>query len=451
MKIVLVSAVILLGMAQAEGADFDFKVWSHNGNPSPSVVTATLDRGASLLASSDGDGDTACPNQFHADVNVVTDALLPSSVSSEGDWLKFLSDDRFSIYVVRNILWCGGPAVGGVFAGCARKGGPIAITGDFFNPVVVTHEIGHAQGNLHNQTQQFLMFPRAKATNTRVTSGECDKFLIGQLFPVMVEEFPYMQDDGAPPMAAMADAAVDLGDLLESFWHTPPVDEIALLDDSDIDRIRAILDGEPSALWPNALTILGLRGEADDFVFLEKAIAMATEGLSAGEADLPLASIRTNAEIALGMLYNRTEEVALLDSLRLLMTAPQSVFPSIDLPAAELEDIVKSAAVGFAHAGPTASLTFPAALAQAQISNLQIAAVFSADGAIVATLPDQRDVPADASTNPSQAILAAGAERDRAATAITSIESFYDMVGDIKTQVDAEGLQAYLAAGAAEN
>lgn len=445
MKLVALSTVFLIvTAAQGLGADFDFSVWSGSGRPSQNTIANSLTAGAALLAEANGQNDTACANDFVLDGQVSVDPSLPASVSSQADWLRVVEDKRFSIYVVRNILWCGGPASGGVFAGCARKGGPIAIAEDFFTPVVVAHEIGHAQGNLHNSSEGFLMFPRAKNTNTRVTQSECDNYLVGKLFPAVPDDFPYQQEDENAPMAAVVDAVADLDELLSSVWHSPPADVIAMLTEEDIQTIRDLVAGEPNSKWPNALTILGIRGEADDFVLLEDAIHRATEALISGTSDAPLLTIRANAAIALGVLYNRTQEVALLDSLRKLMTAPQAEFPELNLPAEELEDLVKTAAMGFAHAGPTATLTFPAALAQAEIGNLQISGVFSADGPIVASLPNQRETVEDPSTNPSLAIVAEGPEQGRASSEIGSIASFYEMIGDIQSQVDTHGLDAYI-------
>ena len=441
----LAFASALLVTSASTAADFDFSVWSASGRLSDSKATSVLEQGASILAQVDGNDDTACANTFLLDgsVHAGPETSLPNAVESEQDWNRVIADGRFSVYVFHSIKWCGGPARGGVFAGCARRGGPIGIVEDFFKPVVVAHEIGHAQGNRHNQTSRFLMFPQAHDANRRVNSGECGKYQLGQIFPVTVGDFPFEEEDNAP-QPVVVDPIIDLDFLLSSVWHRPPLDEIEKLTPDHVQAIRDILSGEPSDRWPNAMTILGIMGEADDFALLESAIETATAALSSSEqSEVPWLTIRANALIALGMLFNRTEEVAPVAVLRQMMIAPQAGFPEIGLSNTELEEISRAASIGFAHAGPKATLAFPAAVAQAEIVNLQIANVFSSEGPIVASLPNSRDETNDPSTNPSLA-LALGPEQERAATAIQSVGEFYAMVDSLKSEVDEKGLKAFL-------
>ena len=354
---ILVLVFLCLCTQTAISADYPLKVWSFDGRLASEAVDKTLTLAQQILNIADGSEDIACPTKFNRTASVVDGSSdqLPTSINSKKDWQRFIADARFSIYEVASINWCGGPAVGGVFAGCARQTGPVAIARGKFTPVVVAHEIGHGQGNLHNPAKQHLMNPYALAANTMVNDEECGNFELGMLIPIMDPQAPDIFthiDDPFAPMAAIEGEPPPpptLAELLQMAWHKPPVEDIAALSSDDIDEVRLLLAGDPTTEWPNAVTILGLRGQTFDRYLLAEIGSLAGSMVSI-DPTLPWPSVITNAGVALGMIYNRTNDARTLQAINDAQNWPGGEFSK------------QAAMLGLAYGGAAVTENHPDAL-----------------------------------------------------------------------------------------
>jgi hypothetical protein len=103
-----------------------------------------------------------------------------------------------------------------------------------------------------------------------------------------------------------------------------PVDEIKALKNEDLDSIRAMLKGSPNEYWPQGLSALAIAGTSEDVALVKRALELPAPAI-APNAQLDQAQIdqfrllmriKLSAPGALGILANRTNSTAAVETLK---------------------------------------------------------------------------------------------------------------------------------------
>ncbi|MEO5805793.1 hypothetical protein [Devosia sp.] len=95
--------------ANCFATDYSIKVWSYTDEVTAAQVQKALDIAGAILTKDDSPGDKACPTNFTVKGAVFNGAgsTLPPLLTVAGDFVKYRSDRRFSLYIVRKIDFCG--------------------------------------------------------------------------------------------------------------------------------------------------------------------------------------------------------------------------------------------------------------------------------------------------------------------------------------------------------
>jgi hypothetical protein len=204
--------------------------------------------------------------------------------------------------------------------------------------MVWLHERGHSMGLNHpegegqppftqpEQIAKRVMFWQIALGHFGLNTNECNALLRQQFVSI-----------GIVPEGAAAVEAVQLGTDIPTFglterafqvvgspWvHGMPVEAIKTLDEQDLNSIRTMLSGTPNPYWPNALSVLGFRGEPNDAELIKRALELpmaATIGGSESDqerqAQRTLLTIKLRAPEAMGILANKTKDPELVERLK---------------------------------------------------------------------------------------------------------------------------------------
>ena len=242
--------------------------------------------------------------------------------------------------IVVQIQYCSGfvAAQGQSFSGCTRRGSrPITLkrTGASKEAYLWLHEIGHSQGLIDRpQTEEgSVMRGLLYESNNKVSSEECDAFLGEQNFPIL----------------EVANDGLAFEELLKSQWsHEFPYEQIQALNEDEVQRVRDAIVNKDYAAWPNAVLILGLRGNTSDLELFEFVINERSE-------DYDVIDAKVNVPIALGYMAVQNASTEILDLINRFENPRQNVELFGDLPSIELEEeyakaTARNAAFGFALA-----------------------------------------------------------------------------------------------------
>jgi hypothetical protein len=136
------------------------------------------------------------------------------------------------------------------------------------------------------------MFWQLGKDRTGKKTGECEAFEKSNLASISRRGSPFRaalmasdssliqaNQDVAPPSAKvdavssatlhtnLSDAAASI---VTSPWEQVPVEAIRALSTEDVESVRTHLKGSPSAFWAQAVTVLALRGTADDEALVKR-------------------------------------------------------------------------------------------------------------------------------------------------------------------------------------
>jgi hypothetical protein len=134
-----------------------------------------LSSASSILQSNDGGGDVACRLSFDRN-GTVSSFTVGDGVIDDGTEASAIHAVSPRVKVVNQILWCGGPGAPGTIIGCTSGSSSIITrTTSSLEPQLWAHEYGHTQALLDNTTTPgMVMYQTASASNTRVTSYDCN-------------------------------------------------------------------------------------------------------------------------------------------------------------------------------------------------------------------------------------------------------------------------------------
>jgi hypothetical protein len=235
------------------------------------------------------------------------DRTFPLRIDGPADVAKFRTSPN-KIHVVLRIGFCEGQ--GGDRSGCTFPGGLIFIAKSAANhpnrrtaALLLLHEIGHARGldipNSHNPNVRNFMFQNIR-NNAGKLGYQCDA-LRGPAGPLIHAQGGDIQE-------------LSLEDFVGGVWpHGLPPEEVAKLTDAQVDEVRKWVAQDNYEFWPNAVTILGLRGSDADVDLVDKVLNTRSE-------DPYAQSARLNVPRALGYLAYRTNNSKAVDSLSRLMS-----------------------------------------------------------------------------------------------------------------------------------
>ena len=243
-------------------------------------------------------------------------AGLPNSVVNGS--MEELRNSGYSVNIVVQIQYCSGfvAAQGQSFSGCTRRGSrPITLkrTGASKEAYLWLHEIGHSQGLIDRpQTEEgWVMRGLLYESNNKVSSEECDAFLGEQNFPIL----------------EVANDGLAFEELLKSQWsHEFPYEQIQALNEDEVQRVRDAIVNKDYAAWPNAVLILGLRGNTSDLELFEFVINERSE-------DYDVIDAKVNVPIALGYMAVQNASTEILDLINRFENPRQNVELFGDLPS----------------------------------------------------------------------------------------------------------------------
>lgn len=267
--------------------------------------------------------DVACGSVQYVLRDIVDDPALFKDFDSSNTSIGFgaLANRDGEIFLFNTVTCAGLPGM----AGCARRNAyPIAIALNGLYASVWAHEQGHVAGKGHVRDGCSMQDPkgerlrvlfciaqRTRPNSSGLTTGECQAYVDGPISGAAPEEFTLLNDPGLPAAgASTAGNASSLDQdqfdaLLTGVWHTIPFDDIDALSAEQVEFARsALASGDGLAAWQNALTILGLRGNADDASRIEAFVK--ADFAASRERD----SARLYAPVAAGMLAFRTRAPA---------------------------------------------------------------------------------------------------------------------------------------------
>ncbi len=328
----VIALAALVAAGRAHAADVPLTIVKHPEFALTETEAKALLKGMSDLirvanypAGSNEDGstypaDVACTGVNYTLRAIVDDASLFKDFVSGDTTLGFggLANRDGEIFLFNTVTCAGLPGM----AGCARRNTyPIAIALNGLYPSVWAHEQGHVAGKGHvregcsiaNDPKGerlrvlFCIAQRIPPNSSGLTTNECQAYVDGPVSGAAPEDLVLLNDPGLPATGASPPGNAPSLDqerfeaLLTGVWHTIPFDDIDALSAEQVDYARSVLgSGERPETWQNALTILALRGEADDATRIDAFV----------KADLPPSrerdSSRLYAPVAAGMLAFRT-------------------------------------------------------------------------------------------------------------------------------------------------
>ena len=133
--------------------------------------------------------------------------------------------------------------------------------------------------------------------------------------------------------------------------HGMPIEVVRGLGEEDLKSVRAMLEGEPNKLWPNAINVLAFLGKSEDAELIKRALnlplAATLPGASAEAraAGRTLLQIKLAAPTALGILANRTGETSIETLKEITSDKTKS---ELLVGKALSEELTKSALTGLA-------------------------------------------------------------------------------------------------------
>ena len=312
----------LLAASAATAGNLSAKV---GANPDLRLATGTVEaayrEGADILARVDAPNDGSCigVSFSSASGSNLSDTALLLSINRQADF-DSAAARGYKVNFVGAIRVCGSQS-NPDFRGC-KTGGRIFIRYPIPRlSTTLVHEWGHFKGLSHaptiNANLWRIMYFQDNPQRLGVTPGECGA-LTGRIDGVA--DAPETTIAQAPANEAAPNAPavdIDLDEFLRQGWfYGLPMPEIVALTPEQIGQIREAVDAARSVdIMPNAVTILGLRGERADIDLLVRLMQrLGTMSDPAAQEALLL------VPIAIGRLSGRTgaqEGVDFLKSLSL--------------------------------------------------------------------------------------------------------------------------------------
>ncbi len=342
MRQFLMSACLTAAAGAAHSATtFDVSVWGFAGNTiTDQRIDQILNDATRLFQDVDGDGDTACALTLVRSGSYDSFPANWGSVLSQS--LSALTPNDRTVSIFSQITRCGDTEIpaGFTILGCARPGGPVTVIRHSKEAVIWSHELGHGQGLSHHPDTNNFMFKEAALHRRFVTTPQCNAFLSGQDVPIVEASETAPQD-------------VPVGDLLDEVWvEGPPFARITEAPAELVTLSREAIEAKRFDQWANAITILGLRGDPDDFRFFETVLREPIEV----EPDVPspIVEAKVAAPLALGYWGARLADPRATEALNQL-AAPASAteatgLSNLERGADSVTPIMTNAMIGLAIA-----------------------------------------------------------------------------------------------------
>lgn len=231
---------------------------------------------------------------------------------------KLYRESGYSVHIVDDIIRCGKLDLT-TLAGCAYVGGPVIVkrqgsVGSY--ALLMAHEMAHAQGLAWSSTEhpdykdghntRFARLMNGSPWAWKLDGQECTKLLGPQAFAA-----------GGPGDGDDQDPAPAPREYLMAPWvHGPDLEVIATMPEALAATAIAALRENDFALWPNAVTLLGVIQPPEAADLLVKAVRHPGAGLTS-EQGFYVNDARNNALVALGYLvhtgrFNDIDEVGFL-------------------------------------------------------------------------------------------------------------------------------------------
>jgi hypothetical protein len=237
-------------------------------------------------------------------------------------------------------------------------------------------------------------------------------YQLGQLFPIL-------EGGGASDSFEVAAAPVDPSDtllptdsveeFLNSYWHGVPEAAIEALTEEQLATVRDILAGPPVRAWQNAATVIGLRGDAPDVArmleIIDQAARVPEEEIA--NSGFPWLEVQTNAQLALGMIYERTGNEDALNAIYSQMVRPDLTSAGKDVETIKLNDLSANAVMAFELAGEEAAVIYPEAFVQSELSELVRNGVILEEAPVGTTGLAEQLIELESSITPSDTLATA--------------------------------------------
>lgn len=256
-----------------------------------------------------GTGDVACDVTLvrSGAVGPFSSAATPGTIAKKSDLDAVFAEPAF-VKMVTGITWCGRS---GSIAGCAATPGrTIAVVHPGkWRGIVWAHEFGHSTGLPHRGLDRELMTNEPLAEDqTFVSTSECRSIVGGPPARALSPGLP-------TPSGGRAGGAGTVDEIIASvFVDSVPYALIARLPASDASVAARVLDQtERQQDWPNAMTVLGILGDAGHRAKIIRYLGSAAPvNVDPGYDH----QTRLAALLALGYQLNRADDAETLNLLR---------------------------------------------------------------------------------------------------------------------------------------
>jgi hypothetical protein len=287
---------------------FDVSVWGHGGSTiNDGKIDAILADASRLFQEIDAPGDIECALDLRRSGSYDTFPAAWGKVLAAS--LASLTPNERTVGIFDQITLCGDTTIpaGFTILGCARPGGPVTVIRHTKETIIWAHELGHGQGLSHHNDTRNLMYKEAALDRRSVTQAQCDAFVSGQDTPLveLVDGTP----EGSPDQP--------LGAMLDEVWvEGPPFARILEAPEELVDLSRSAVADRQFDKWANAITILGLRGNVEDFEFFETVLREPVE-IAEGEPSA-IAEAKVATPLALGYWGVQTGDIRAAELLQQL-------------------------------------------------------------------------------------------------------------------------------------